>query len=87
MADNIETLPLHYCYFSFRDGGDKHDLRIWVTPSLNIEYKLYINDHEAGTYLDEKTSILIFTDCKKAVSYDRVIDVYSRLLSDHNKSK
>lgn len=73
--------PLHYCYFSFRHAGNQHDLRVWITPALSMEWKLYINDHEVGTLIDEITNVLIEAQLNAALSYSNVQRVYSELLT------
>lgn len=77
----MKVLPFSYCYFSFKSGADKHELRVWVTPSLCLEWKLYINDGEAGRILDGKTNILMPEELDKALSYTNVTSVYVDLLS------
>ena len=71
----------HYCYFSFTADNDKHDLRVRVTPSLGLEWHLYINDMEIGYFIDERTNTLLQTDLTRALSYANVLTVYNDLLT------
>lgn len=81
---NKEMQPFYYCYFSFRNGIDeKHELRIRVTPSLCLEWHLYINDAEVGSYWDEVTNVLIEDRLANALSYNNVKRMYSELLTAH----
>lgn len=77
----MKLLPVQYCYFSFRDGGEKHDLRVSVTPSLSLQYTLYINDVSIGTVTDSKTNILLPGERDRAFSFETIWRVYEQLLT------
>lgn len=72
---------IEYCYYSFKGSdGSKHHLRCWVTNSLSLEWKLYINDVEVGRYLDLSTNILLPSELDYAFSWENVVTVYNDLI-------
>jgi hypothetical protein len=72
------TVPtFKYCCFLFDNG---HYIRVRVTPSLNLEWHLYINDIEVGRHLDETTNILLHKELTGALDYIAVLTVYNDLL-------
>ena len=83
---NKEMQPFYYCYFSFRNGGQKHDLRVRVTESLGLEWDLYINDEQVGHYWDEFSNVLIEDRLTARLSYHNIKRVYSDLLTAHLNS-
>lgn len=76
-------LDFHYCYFSFRGEGQKHELRVRVTASLGLEWHLYVNDQEVGFYVDNEVNILMPDRLNVALSYHNVKCIYAELLSKH----
>lgn len=80
----ISNPVITYCYFAFDHGQDKHTLRVRVNPSLDLEWRLYINDLEAGYFCDGRTNVLIVEHVILALSYDNVIKVYNQLLNTQN---
>jgi hypothetical protein len=81
----ITNPVITYCYFAFDHGKDKHTLRVRVNPSLDLEWRLYINDFDAGYYCDGQTNVLIVEHVILALSYDNVIRIYNKLLSEVKK--
>jgi hypothetical protein len=70
------------CSFQFGDPhSDRHLLQVWVTPSLSLEWKLYINDSEVGRRLDTETNILLHKELTAALDYIAVLGVYNDILT------
>lgn len=79
-------LPFQHAVFVFASlGKPKHELTVRVTPSISLEWQLYINGVEAGYELDTKTNILLPADINRALSFSNVDTVYNRLLSESEK--
>ncbi len=69
-----------YCYYSFKGAdGSKQELRLWVTDSLSLEWKLYVNDIMVGHHLDVTTNILIPEQLERLLSYNHVTSMYEKL--------
>lgn len=73
----------HYCYFSFRGEGQKHELRVRVTASLGLEWHLYVNDQQVGFHIDNQVNILMADRLNVALSYHNVKRIYAELLLKH----
>lgn len=76
----MEQQDFHYCYFSFRGDGYKHELRVRVTPSMGLEWHLYVNDQEIGSMVDNTINIAMRDQMAVALSYTNVLAVYDQLL-------
>lgn len=76
----MNPLPIQYCYFSFRHKDEKHDLRVMITPSISLQYTLYIDDMSVGTVTDHDTNILIAAELNKALSFETIDRIYQDLL-------
>ena len=77
----MKQLPFYYCYFSFRDGGLVHDLRVRVTPSIGLEWHLYRDHEEIASLSHSGVNILIPEQLAAALSYSNVLKVYADLLA------
>jgi len=83
----MSALPFQHAVFIFTSlGKPKHELTVRVTPSISLEWQLYINGVEAGYELDTITNILLIADINRALSFGSVDTVYNRLLSEAKKS-
>lgn len=77
----MKQLPFSYAYFSFKTSTDRHELRVWVTPYLSLEWKLYCNDELVGALCDEVTNVLIDEQMAKALCYANINRIYAELLA------
>lgn len=70
-----------YCSYRFRGhAGLIHVLSVQVTPSLSLEWTLYVNNELVGSLLDDITNILLPERLDKALSYRNVLRIYNELL-------
>lgn len=78
---------LRYCYFAFKGADNsRQELRIQITDSLSIEWKLYVNDLMVGHHLDVTTNILLPGVESTLFSYSNVLRMYNDLLQQMKNS-
>ena len=79
---------LRYCYYAFKGAdGSKQELRIWITDTLSIEWKLYVNDILVGHHLDVTTNILLPGVESTVFSYPNVLRMYNDLFQQMKNSQ
>lgn len=83
----IEPL-FRYCYYSFKGAdGSKQELRIWITDSISVEYKLYVNDSLVGHHLDTTTNVLLPGVLAGVLSYGNILAMYKNLFEQMKNSQ
>jgi len=79
----MEPLPIQSIRFVFTSPGKySHILEMTVTPSIDLQWQLYINGVDVAYHLDTKTNILIPANLDRALSWDNVTSVYNTLLAE-----
>jgi hypothetical protein len=80
----MELPPFESAYFSFTQDGERTGLRASVTPSLSLEWILYVHGSPRGRMIDLATNILIDSELSAALPYDNVKTVYFEIMGTLN---
>jgi hypothetical protein len=79
----MTALPFQHGLFVFVSPGKfKHELVVRVTPSISLEWELWVDGLYVGRYLDTRTNILLTDDINRALSFSNVTRVYNQLLNE-----
>jgi hypothetical protein len=79
----MAQLPFQHGIFVFTSPGkSRHELVVRVTPSIDLEWLLWVDNVEVGLYLDTGTNILLPDSLNRALSFSNVTRVYGQLLNE-----
>jgi hypothetical protein len=79
----MAQLPFQHGTFVFVSPGKfKHELVVYVTPCIDLEWVLWVDGVNVGHYLDTGTNILLPDSLNRALSFSNVTRVYNQLLNE-----